>query len=45
MKTKTNHHVVQVPLEFLVACTIYKLDSREVLQIFINHFTIYDSIA
>ena len=45
MKTSTNHHVVHMPLEFLIACTIYKLDPREVLQIFINHSTVYDSIT
>jgi len=45
MKTKTNPHVVRIPLEFLIACKIYKLEPREVLQIFIDHATVYDSIA
>ena len=45
MKTKTNHHLVHIPLEFRIACSIYKLNPQEVLQIFINHATVYDSTA
>ena len=37
MKTKANHQLVQIPLEFRIACSIYKLEPQEVLQIFINH--------
>ena len=45
MKTKTNHHLVHIPLEFRIACSIYKLNPQQVLQIFINHATVYDSLA
>ena len=42
---KTNHHLIAVPLEFKVACTIYKVTIQEVLQVFIDHITLYDSIC
>jgi hypothetical protein len=37
--------LIVIPLEFKIACTIYKLDIQEVLQIFINHVTLYDAIC
>ena len=45
MKTQINYHKLTIPLEFRVACALYRLDEREVLQIFINHATVYDSLA
>lgn len=45
MKKKAKNHVLHFPLEFLIACTIYKLDPAEVLQKFISHVTVYDSMA
>ena len=45
MKTQINYHTLTIPLEFRVACALYRLDEREVLQIFINHATVYDSLA
>jgi len=45
MKTEINNHRLTIPLEFRVACTVYRLKEQEVLQIFINHATVYDSLA
>jgi len=45
MKSKINPDVIHIPLEFRIACSIYKLDPQEVLQIFISHATVYDSLA
>ena len=45
MKTEINYHQLTIPLEFRVACAVYRLDEQEVLQIFINHATVYDSLA
>ena len=45
MKTQINYHKLTIPLEFRVACALYRLDEQEVLQIFINHATVYDSLA
>ena len=45
MTTTTDRDVIHIPLEFRIACSIYKLDPQEVLQIFINHATVYDSLA
>ena len=42
---RANPKLIIIPLEFKVACAIYKLDIKEVLQIFINHVTLYDSIC
>lgn len=33
---------IEIPLEFKVACSIYKVSIAEVLQIFIDHVTLYD---
>jgi len=43
MKT-VNHQHIAIPLEFNVACTIYKLSVVEVLQVFINHVKLYNLI-
>ena len=45
MKIKTNNHVIAIPLEFRIACSLYKLDPQEVLQIFIDHATFYDCLS
>jgi len=45
MKTQINYHRLTIPLEFRVACSVSRLDEQEVLQIFINHATVYDSLA
>ena len=45
MKIKTNNHVITIPLEFRIACSLYKLDPQEVLQIFIDHATVYDCLS
>ncbi|WP_158800216.1 hypothetical protein [Pedobacter sp. L105] len=42
---RISHQLINVPLDFKVACAIYKLDMQEVLQIFIDHITLYDSIC
>lgn len=34
-----------IPLEFKVACSLYKVDATEVLQIFIDHVTVYDFMS
>lgn len=41
---KINVQQITVPLDFKVACGFYKIDIAEVLQIFIDHVTIYDTI-
>lgn len=41
----TKNNLIEIPIEFKVACTIDKVDIQEVLQIFIDHVTIYDSIS
>ena len=41
---RINHQQIKVPLEFRVACVIYKIEIVEVLQIFIDHITLYDTI-
>ncbi|MBB5645900.1 hypothetical protein [Pedobacter cryoconitis] len=43
MKRSTAQPIV-IPMDFKVACSIYKLDIAEVLQIFIDHVSIYDII-
>lgn len=43
MKKNTAQKIV-IPTDFRVACSIYKLDIAEVLQIFIDHVTVYDLI-
>jgi len=45
METKTNNHVITIPLEFRIACSLYKLNPREVMQIFIDHATVYDWVS
>ncbi|WP_158799531.1 hypothetical protein [Pedobacter sp. L105] len=42
---KAKYQLIDVPIEFKVACTIYKLKISEVLQIFIDHVTLYDTIC
>jgi len=37
--------IITIPLEFKIACLIYKLDMAQVLQIFIDHVTLYDKIC
>lgn len=39
-----NHQHIVIPLEFNVACTIYKLSVVEVLQVFINHVKLYNLV-
>ena len=41
----TKNNLIEIPIEFKVACTIDKVNIQEVLQIFIDHVTIYDSIS
>lgn len=36
---------IVVPLEFKVACTINKLNIQQVLQIFMDHVSLYDSLT
>lgn len=43
MRQKKNEPIV-IPMEFKVACCLYKMDVAEVLQVFIDHVTIYDII-
>ena len=45
METQINYHRLTMPLEFRVTCAVYRLNEQEVLQIFINHATVYDSLA
>ena len=40
-----NHNQIVIPLEFNVACAIYKIKVADVLQVFINHVTLFDSIS
>ncbi|WP_158797515.1 hypothetical protein [Pedobacter sp. L105] len=42
---RINPNLIIVPLEFKIACTIYKLDMAQVLQILIDHVTLYDTIC
>lgn len=42
---KIDHQLITVPLEFKVACRIYMISVQEVLQIFINHATVFDSTS
>ncbi|HEY0177959.1 MAG TPA: hypothetical protein VGC08_16365 [Pedobacter sp.] len=42
---RANPKLIIIPLEFKIACTICKLNIQEVLQTFINHVTIYDTIC
>ncbi|WP_158799429.1 hypothetical protein [Pedobacter sp. L105] len=39
---KKKNQLINIPLEFKVACSLYKIDVAEVLQIFIDHVTVYD---
>jgi len=41
--TKENPNLITVPLEFKIACSIYKIAIQEALQIFINYCTLYDT--
>ncbi|MCX2484617.1 hypothetical protein [Pedobacter sp. MR2016-24] len=40
-----NHQLIEIPLEFKVACFISKIEVAEALQIFINHVTLYDTLS
>jgi hypothetical protein len=42
---KIKHHIIEVPLEFKVACTVYRLNIQQVLQIFVDYASIYDSLT
>jgi hypothetical protein len=42
---RINHNLIIIPLEFKVACMIYKVDPQEVLQVFIDHTTLFDSLC
>lgn len=41
---RINKQQIIVPLEFSVACAIYKVEMVEVLQVFANHVTLYDTM-
>ncbi len=43
MRQKKNEPIV-IPMEFKVACSLYKIDVAEVLQVFVDHVTVYDII-
>lgn len=43
MKTVKDESII-IPMEFRVACSIYKIEIAEVLQIFIDYVTLYDII-
>jgi hypothetical protein len=42
---RINYNIIDVPLEFKVACTVYRQSIQEVLQIFIDHVSMYDSLT
>jgi hypothetical protein len=42
---RIKHHVIDIPLEFKVACTVYRQRPQQVLQIFIDHVSLYDSLT
>jgi len=42
---RINHNILTIPMEFKVACTIYKVSEQEVLQIFIDHSSLFDSLC
>ena len=42
---RINYQQITIPLEFSVACAIYKMEIAEVLQVFINHVTLYDTMS
>ena len=42
---RINYNIIDVPLEFKVACTVYRQNMREVVQIFVNHVSMYDSLT
>jgi len=42
--TKENPNLVTVPLEFKVACSLYKISLQEAVQTFINYCTIYQAL-
>jgi hypothetical protein len=44
MKTNKNQ-IIDIPLEFKVACTVFKLDIQNVLQLFVDHTSVYDSLT
>lgn len=41
----TNNNIIEIPLEFKVACSIYKIGIQEMLQAFINHVSVYNSLT
>jgi len=42
---RINRQEVIIPQEFKVACAIYKIEIAEVLQIFVDHVTLYDTMS
>jgi hypothetical protein len=42
---KVKYNLIYIPLEFKVACTVYRQKIQEVLQIFVDHVSIYDSLT
>jgi len=43
MTKEENPNLLTVPLEFKIACFMYKISLQEALQIFINYCTMYDA--
>jgi len=42
---RIKYNIIDVPLEFKVACTVYRQSIQEVLQIFVDHVSMYDSLT
>jgi len=45
VQSTDNHQLIEIPMEFKVACFISKIEVAEALQIFINHATFYDTLS
>lgn len=45
VQSTANHQLIEIPVEFKVACFISKTEVAEALQIFINHVTLYDTLS
>lgn len=43
--SRIENRSIAVPLEFKVACTVSKLKIAQVLQIFVDHVSLYDSLS
>ena len=41
----SNTSLISIPVEFSVACMIYKITVKQALQLFIDHITLYDSFS